>query len=146
MARRTIKTLDGQVFSDSCSRFENQKGYILYQKGLFKTVRINKRGIISDDISGLSALVLMALVIFLMVALAIGLLLLNRRLENSEGQRNANLAAEPPLVVIASKKSSRYYLPECPEYLLVKLEHKVSFDSEQRAYEAGYRKSRNCPR
>lgn len=54
MARRIIRTIDGQIFSDSLNRFEDRKGYVLYKKGLFKTVRINKRGITSDDTSGLS--------------------------------------------------------------------------------------------
>lgn len=75
MAHRTIRTIDGQVFSNSCSRFKNQKGYILYRKSPFKTVRINKRGIISDDVSGLPTTFLVALLIFmLMVALMISLL------------------------------------------------------------------------
>ncbi len=146
MARRTIKTVDGQAFSGSSSRFENHKGYILYKAGLFETVHIIKRNIVSDDITGLSAQAIMALVIFLMMALVIGFLLLNRSLETVGVQNSANLPAEASIVVIASKKSSLYYLPECPEYSLVKPVHKVSFGSEQQAYEAGYRKSKNCPR
>lgn len=146
MARRTIKTVDGQVFTGSSSRFENRKGYILFKAGLFDTVRVNKRTIVSDDIHGLPASVMMALMVFILMALAIGFLMLNRGLENSKLDGNANLPAEISVVVVASNKSHLYYLPECTGYSLVKREHKVSFGSEQQAYEAGYRKSKNCPR
>ncbi len=90
MARRTIKTIDGQTFSDSLSSFEDRKGYILYRKGAFTSVRVNKRGIVSDDIKGLPASVLMALMVFILMALAIGFLLLNRGI-SSEIQTNTNV-------------------------------------------------------
>ena len=63
MARRIIRTIDGQIFSDNLSRFQDRKGYVLYKKGVFNTVRINKRGITSDDTSGVSEAALAILVI-----------------------------------------------------------------------------------
>lgn len=146
MARRTIKTVDRQVFSGSSSRFEDHKGYILFKVSLFDTVRIVKRNIVSDDINGLSAPAMMALTVFILMALTIGFLLLNRKSGSAATQNSVYLPGEVPVVVIASRKSGLYYLPECPEYIQVKPEHRVSFDSEQRAYEAGYRKSKKCPR
>ena len=145
MARRTIRTIDRQVFSDRCNRFENHKGYILYVKGPFNEVRINKRGIVSDDVNGLPTPVIMALVVFTLMALLIGLLLLNRNMQPGEVQNNSNLPVDTSIVVIASKKSGLYYLPGCPEYLMVKPEHKVNYGSEQQAFDSGYRKSKNCP-
>ncbi|MGH9802771.1 MAG: hypothetical protein ACRD82_20580 [Blastocatellia bacterium] len=120
MARRTIRTVDGQVFSDRTSRFENKKGCVLYRKSAFKSVRINNRSIVSDDTSGLSTPVMMALVIFMLMVLLISFLLLNRSMQQvGEAQSHSNLQAEPSLIVIASKKSGLYYLPECSEYLQV---------------------------
>ncbi len=78
MARRIIRTIDRQVFSGSCGRFVDRKGYVLYRRGAFNTVRINKRGIISDDISGLSTSEILVLVVIMLMALMIGLLLLSQ--------------------------------------------------------------------
>lgn len=86
MARRIIRTIDRQIFSDSSGRFEDRKGYILYRRGAFNTVRINKRGIISDDISGLSTPGILVLVIIMLMALMIGLLLLSQEPRISKRQ------------------------------------------------------------
>lgn len=72
MARRIIRTIDGQIFSDSLSRFQDRKGYVLYKKGLFNTVRINKRGITSDDTSGFSDAMLMVLLAIILAVVIIG--------------------------------------------------------------------------
>lgn len=151
MARRTIKTVDGQVFSGSSSRFENHRGYILFKVRLFETVRINKRTIVSDDINGLSVQAIMVLTIFLMMTLVIGFLLLNGRTQVSETQHNARVAANANVVgdvlpaVIGSTKSGYYYLPGCSEYERVKPEHKISFNNKQEAIIAGFKKYKKCP-
>lgn len=77
MARRIIRTIDGQIFADNCSHFRDRKGYVLYKKSVFRSVRINKRGITSDNISGPPAAVVMMLVIFVVIALVIGFSFLN---------------------------------------------------------------------
>ena len=71
MARRIIRTIDGQIFSDNLNRFQDRKGYVLYKKGLFNTVRINKRGITSDDTSGFSD----ALLILLLLIVGMGIII-----------------------------------------------------------------------
>ncbi len=77
MARRIIRTIDGQIFADSSSHFHDRKGYVLYKKSVFRSVRINKRGITSDNISGPPATIIVMLVIFALIALMIGFSLLN---------------------------------------------------------------------
>jgi hypothetical protein len=52
MAQRIIRTVDGQCFADHCSYFQDHKDHILYRKGFFNKVRINKRNIITDNING----------------------------------------------------------------------------------------------
>ncbi len=77
MARRIIRTIDGQIFADSSSHFHDRKGYVLYKKSVFRSVRINKRGITSDNISGPSMAAIMMLIIFALIALVIGFSFLN---------------------------------------------------------------------
>lgn len=158
MARRTIRTMDGQVFSDSCSRFEDRKGYVLYTKGSFHEVHINKKAIISDSTSGLPASWIMAIAVFAVMAMVIVFLLISRRMGAGYGLNNTDVMESPnrpgvvetpiptPLpVVIASTKSGNYYLASCDEYSKVKPEHKVLFNSEEDAIRAGYKWYPQCP-
>ncbi len=145
MARRIIRTVDGQTFSDSCRRFEDRKGYILYKVGAFNTLRINKRNVTTDDVRGLPASVVMVGVFALVVIIMIAFLSFNRTTENAKVQSNVNIATDASPIVIASTNSGLYYLPECPGYNLVESHHKRIFDSEQHALDAGFTKSENCP-
>jgi hypothetical protein len=142
MARRTIKTVDGQVFSDDSDRFEDRQGVVLYREGFFKRVRIHERNITTDDMEGRS--VAPVIVVGLLGLALFGLLSPRRSGENDTLQRNQNIARENSLTVIASEKSGLYYLPQCPGYERVKPQHEVRFDSEQAAQANGYRRARNC--
>lgn len=124
MARRTISTVDGQTFSDRCGRFEDRKGHILYKAGAFDTLRINKRNITTDDVSGMPASMAMFGAAALAGILLIAAVSLNRVVENGNEnakiQTYADITTTPSPIVIASTKSGLYYLPECPEYFQVK--------------------------
>ncbi|MFN0111410.1 MAG: hypothetical protein ACKVZH_21305 [Blastocatellia bacterium] len=156
MARRTIRTMDGQVFSDSCSRFESRKGYVLYRKGSFHEVHISKRAIISDDTSGLPASWVMVIAVFSVMTLIIVSLLISRKMGTGDGLGSVVLESPnrpsvvvtpypiPSPVVIASKKSGNYYLASCAEYSRVKAEHKILFNSEENAIKAGYKWYPKC--
>lgn len=71
MSRRIIRTIDGQIFAGNSSHFHDRKGYVLYKQSVFRSVRINKRGITSDNISGPPKAVILMLVIFALIALMI---------------------------------------------------------------------------
>jgi hypothetical protein len=73
MAQRKIKTVDGQRFEDHCDRFQDRNDCILYRRGLFNTVRINKRNISTDNIYGAGGDMMLALMVlgFLIAGLII---------------------------------------------------------------------------
>ncbi len=102
MSRRVIRTVDGQVFSDSKGRFLDRRGEILYKKGIFNTVRINKRSITSDDVSGSSS----ALLVMVVVGLFIGLLLLALVIPANFGGSDGGIQRNPATIDIASVTKS----------------------------------------
>ncbi len=67
------------------------------------------------------------------------------------GDKEANLGGEPPdkpsapaagpMKVIGNRDSKRYHLPGMEYYDKVKAYHRVEFDSEEEAIQAGYRKA-----
>ncbi|MEP7341322.1 MAG: hypothetical protein ABI977_26565 [Acidobacteriota bacterium] len=84
MARRIIRTVDGQTFSDRSNRFEDRKGHVLYKISAFKTIRIQKRSITTDDISGIPASVMIIGVFVLIGILVLASLSLNRTNEKAK--------------------------------------------------------------
>ncbi|MBL8191949.1 MAG: hypothetical protein JNK38_28315 [Acidobacteria bacterium] len=98
MSRRVIRTVDGQVFSDSKGRFQDRRGEILYRRGIFNTVRINRRSVTSDDVSGSSD----ALLVIVVVGLFIGLLLLALVIPASFSGSNGDIQRNPTTTDMAS--------------------------------------------
>lgn len=145
MARRIIRTVDGQTFSDRPGHFEDGKGYILYKKGPFNKVKINKRNITTDDTSGLPTSVLMFGAFLLSLVLMVTFVSFNRQGESSGIQSNLNITQKALPNVIASKLTGFYYLPECPGYKEVMPQNRVGFVTEQQALKAGYQRSAMCP-
>lgn len=149
MAHRIIKTVDDQTFSDRSSKFEDHKGYVLYKISLFKTIRINRRSITTDDVSGIPASVLILGLFALIVILAlVPYLVMERDGDTDKGRRqdNVNFPVPASLPVVGDGKSNQYYLPECPGYESVGAYNKVTFSSEQQAIAYGFRKAESCSR
>ena len=49
------------------------------------------------------------------------------------------------VMIIGSKNSHLYRLPECPSYSMVSAKNRVLFTDEEPAKANGYRKAGNCP-
>lgn len=162
MTRRIIRTIDGQVFSDSRGRFQDRRGEILYKRGLFNTVRINRRSISSDDVSGSPAALLLAvLVIIFVVILLAALSVMSHDLADDEIQRNPNVTAialtkamaatkpkataEAKSEVIVDAKSGKYYFSGCSQLEQVERHDRRIF-SEQQAKSFGYKLHEACSR
>jgi len=145
MARRVIRTVDGQTFSDSTSRFEDRKGYVLYRKSPFNKIRINKKTITTDDITGFPSAVVMFGIVILAAVLMVVFLSFNRRGETDDIQNYVNPPPRTLPKVIASRRTGVYYLPECPGYKDVMPENRIGFETEQQALEAGFERSEKCP-
>lgn len=162
MTRRIIRTVDGQIFSDSRGRFQDRRGEILYKRGLFNTVRINKRSITSDDVRGTPA----ALVFVVLLVIAVAVLLLlsaismaSYDLSDGDLQRNPNITSiaatrtvaeakpkatvEAKSEVIVDAKSGTYYLLGCSRLEQVNQHDKRIFE-ERQAKSFGYKKHEAC--
>lgn len=158
MSRRIIRTVDGQVFSDSPGRFQDCKGEILYKRGFFNTVRINKRSITSDDITGnfavLAVMVGLAIVFALLLLLAISMT--SGRLLSDDSTRVPDAAkvvaskvikttAEENSEVVVDVKAGTYHLLNCPQLEKIEQHHKRIY-FQQQAQSFGHKKHDACSR
>ncbi len=147
MSRRVIRTVDGQVFSDSPGRFQDSKGEILYKRGFFNTVRINKRSITSDDNSGTSPTLVLAIAVMIFVVVLAALSVISMtsgRLSSDSIRPNSDVAsnntmanpkpkaiAETKVEVIVDIKSNTFHLPNCPQIREVEQHFKRTYDKQQ---------------
>lgn len=171
MSRRVIRTVDGQVFSDSKGRFLDRRGEILYKRGFFNTVRINKRSITSDDVSGSSIALIFAVLAVILVAVLLLLSaysLATSESLNDDGQHNPNVTdiasntktapeTEPKVIsemrsettaeakaeVVVDVESGNYFFLGCSQLGRVKQHNRRKFN-EQQAISFGYKKHRSC--
>lgn len=171
MSRRVIRTVDGQVFSDNRGRFLDRRGEILYKRGFFNTVRINKRSVTTDDVSGGSLALLF--VVLAVILVAVLLLLSAYSLATSEPlnddkQRNPNVTdiaanaktgaeskpkttvevknettTEAKAEVVVDVESRNYFLLGCSQLGRVKQHNRRNFN-EQQAISFGYKKHKSC--
>ena len=166
MAQRTIRTVDGQVFSGSIGRFRDCDGEILYKRSLFNTVRINKRSITTDDVSGGPlSLLLGGLLIILAAALLVLLFIVNYKPAGEQSKRDSTIttfalpkvtpeAKQQAMLVVPSQvvtkkvivdvNSQTYHLLSCSHLEQVKQHYRRYYDEEQ-AKAFGYQKHKACP-
>jgi hypothetical protein len=161
MSRRIIRTVDGQVFSDSNGRFHDGKGEILYKRGFLNTVRINKRSVSSDDISGspVGVVIGVMVIVFLVVA-ALSAILLAGRLSSVDPQSgnpkaakavspNSTVNAMPGLTaevvtdVIVDMNTETYHFLSCAQLEKIEQHHKRTFNYQQ-AKSLKYKRHKAC--
>ena len=149
----------------------DRRGEVLYRRGFFNTVRINKRSISSDDVSGGS----LALLFVVLAVIIVGLLLLLSAYSlaisepmNDNNQRNPNITdiasnirtnvgtkpettvevkkdatTEAKVEVVVDSASGNYYLPGCSQLGKVKQHNRRNYD-EQQAISFGFKKHKSC--
>lgn len=159
MSRRIIRTVDGQVFSDSPSRFQDCKGEILYKKGFFNTVRINRRSITSDDISGTSPTLVFVIAVMIFVAVVVALSVVSMtsgRLSSDGLQRSPDVAssntmnnakpkaiAEAKVEVIVDTNTKTFHQLSCPQLEKVERHFRRTYDQQQ-AKSFDYKRHEAC--
>jgi len=171
MSRRVIRTIDGQVFSGSRGRFQDRRGKILFKKGLFNTVHINKQNVTTDNVSGSS--IASFFIVLVVILVAVLLLLSAYSLATFEPladdqQRNPNVtditenaktkaeakpkatvevknetSAQAKTKVVVDVESREYFLLGCSQLEKIKQQNKRNYE-EQKAISFGYKKHRNC--
>lgn len=65
--------------------------------------------------------------------------------EQKEGTVQGKNQEEHKGMVVGSKNSDKYHLPECPGAKQISEQNKVWFDSIEAAEKAGYKPAANCP-
>ena len=65
--------------------------------------------------------------------------------EQKEGTVQGKNQEEYKGMVVGSKNSDKYHLPECPGAKQISEQNKVWFDSPEEAEKAGYQPAANCP-
>lgn len=63
----------------------------------------------------------------------------------AEQENSEDLKAEHRGKVVASSKSDKYHLPDCPGAKQISEQNKIWFDSIEAAEKAGYNPAGNCP-